>query len=151
MSQDSCHLCRRNDRFARIVRVIPFVALFAIGCGTREAESAVQPTVANLRSVRNAYFDARQALDRPPNSKEELVPYLKKFGDPAELLRSPDDGEDFVIVFGTDPMAPESYVWAYERSGRGGSRWMIRDRHIQRMANETLAKLPFPPGHKPGF
>ena len=99
--------------------MMSFVALFAIGCGAREDLSTVPPTVENLRFVRDSYFDARQALDRPPRSKEELVPYLKKFGDPAQLLRSPDDGEEFVIVYGIDPLAMESIdqVWAYERHG----------------------------------
>ena len=133
--------------------MMSFVALFAVGCGTGENLSTVPPTVENLRKVRDGYFEARRVLDRPPRSKEELIPSLKKFGEPDQLLRSPDDGEEFVIVYGTDPMAPDSmaYVWAYERFGSGGSRWVIRDRHIQRVANGKLSTLPFPPGHKPGF
>jgi hypothetical protein len=133
--------------------MMTFVASFAFGCGTRENQTALPPVIENLRAVRDGYFEARRALDRPPRSKEELVPYLKKFGDPSQLLRSPDDGEEFVIVYGTDPLATDSltYVWAYERFGSGGSRWIIRERHVQRVPNEKLATFPFPPGHKPAF
>jgi hypothetical protein len=153
MSPDSSHPRDRRCRFRRVACLLPFVALFAVGCTSGEVQSTIPPSVENLRSVRDGYFEARRALERPPRSKEELVPYLKKFGDPAQLLRSPDDGEDFVIVYGTDPMAAESmsYVWAYERHGKDGSRWIIRNRHVQRIANDKLAKLPFPPGHKSGI
>ena len=44
-----------------------------------------------------------------------------------------------------------SNVWGYERRGKDGSRWILRDRHVQRIANERIRKLPFPPGHKPAY
>jgi hypothetical protein len=130
------------------------MALSAFGCGgPREATSVTPAVVENLHAVRNSYFEAKASLGRPPRSKDELVPYLKKFGDPESRLRSPDDSHEFVIVYGVDPLSMDSIdqVWVYERMGTGGARWFIRGRTVQHLPNEKLAKLKFPPGHNPGF
>jgi hypothetical protein len=130
------------------------MTLSAFGCGgPAQTTSATPAVVENLHAVRNSYFEAKANLERPPRAKDELVRFLKKFGDPASLLRSPDDGEEFVIVYGIDPLAVESIdqVWAYERHGTGGGRWLVRGRSVQRLPNDKFAKLKFPPGHNPGF
>jgi hypothetical protein len=134
--------------------VVTFLAISAFGCGSPgEVKSEVPPTVENLRAVREGYFGAKAALDRPPRSKEELVRFLTKLGDPTPKLHSPDDGAEYVIVYGIDPLAMDSIaqVWAYERHGKDGMRWFIRGRSIQRMTNDNFAKLTFPTGHKPEF
>jgi hypothetical protein len=143
---------RRRGRRA-LVGLLSLMAVSAAGCSQGVVTSAIPPTVESLRAVRDSYFGARRALNRPPRSKEELLPHLKKYGDPADLLRSPDDGEEFVIVYGTEPLANDSInnVWAYERHGKGGGRWSIRGRNVQRIANDEFIKASFPPNHKPAF
>jgi hypothetical protein len=134
--------------------VLALVPVAGSGCGApSQVISEVPATNVNLRAVRDAYFEASKLLGRPPASKEELIPFLKKLGDPAQLLRSPDDGEDFVIVFGIDPMSTDNLpcVWVYERHGKDGRRWFLRDRRPERLIEDNFRKLPFPAGHKPAF
>jgi hypothetical protein len=76
-----------------------------------------------------AYIDATEKLGHPPKNVEELKPYLKEFGNPEELLISPNDGEPYVVVWGVDTSrgGPTEYqgMWqiiAYEKKGTGGKR-----------------------------
>jgi hypothetical protein len=151
MSPNSDHPSSRVTRLIAFVCLLPVLTLGCMPQG--EVTSVTQPTVVNLRAVRDSYFEAIKSLKHPARSKEELTPFLQKFGDPAEKLRSPDDGEEYVIVYGIEPMAPDSinHVWAYERHGKNGSRWCIRGRNVQRMTSDSFAKATFPPGHKPSF
>jgi hypothetical protein len=133
------------------------LSLFAAcmgGC-SRQAEvtSTVPPAVQHLGAVRDGFFEARRALDRPPRSKDEIVKYVEKFGDPAQMFRSPDDGEDFVVIYGIDPLAMDAMncIWAYERHGNGSGRYVLRGRHVRRITDDEFRKQTFPPGHKPGL
>src|SRR5688500_1657546 len=72
------------------------------GCGSRPTVQAVPESHQNLRNISFAYAQATDSLGRGPLNKEELKPFLKKMGDPAEILRSPVDGQEFVIHWGLD-------------------------------------------------
>ncbi len=141
-------------RYLRLKPALFLVAVSMVGCSRQETVTAVTPPVIeNLRAVRDGFFEARRVLDRPPRSKDEIVQYVKKYGDPAQLFRSPDDGEELVVIYGTDPLSLESVanIWAYERRGKNGGRHFIRGKNIQRLGDDEFKKQTFPPGHKPAF
>jgi hypothetical protein len=121
----------------------------AAGCGTTEREA---PTgYQNLVSVGKAYLAATDTLERPPANLNDLKPFLEKQGDPATLLRSPEDGEDYVIIWGVDYRAAKGPppVIAYEKTGREGKRNVLQGRNVSRVSDDDFRKLPFPAGHKP--
>src|ERR1700733_12499030 len=125
----------------RIGRVFVLAAICLTGCGGEQQKVVVSsPVEGNLHAIREAYFKAARELGRPPRSKEELVGALKNLGDPVTLLRSPDDGNEFVIVYGTDPLGPDSIgnIWAYEKIGKDGFRWIMRGRSTRRISDESF-------------
>ncbi len=113
----------------------------------------VQPAdMANIKKIASAYLKATDKLGRPPKEKKELVPYLKDEGDLEALFQSPNDGQPFVIIWGTNPRAGLDVspgVIAYEKVGRGGKRFVFTAMGVMQMADEDFAKANFPKGHKP--
>jgi hypothetical protein len=90
-------------------------------------------------TVGQAYRDASAALKRGPKGIDELKPYLKKYGDPEQLLVSPNDGQPYHIVWGVTPSRPSQNAQKqrfllYEQSGKGGKRYaldfMLRPHHL---------------------
>jgi hypothetical protein len=134
------------------------VLLSPVGCGS--AEPKVIPLTKsedNLKFVALAYKDAFTRLGRPPKNEVELKPFLKDFGDPDELLVSPNDGQPYVVVWGVDPNqgGPTQYqgMWpiiAYEQKGTGGKRAVtdIRGRPLT-VPDEDFPELTFVGRHKP--
>lgn len=131
--------------------------LAAWGCGSGEpTPKEVPPAYQNLKSISSAYLQATNSLKRPPKNLDELMPFLKKQGDPATLLRSPDDGEEYVIVWGVDYRTPPSKanslpVLAYEKVGKHGKRQVLQMRNIVQLTDEELKNAPLPLGHKLPF
>jgi hypothetical protein len=141
-------------------RLLLGLCLLLLGGGCSKSVEVVPLTAAEkaLTTVAMAYMDAHQGLGRGPKDADELKPYLKTFGDPEQLLISPNDGEAFVIVWGADPGrgGPDEIgmfpILAYERKGRGGRCAVtdIRGRPLT-VAASDLAKLTFVRGHKPAL
>lgn len=110
----------------------------------------------NLKFIAMAYTDATDEKSKPPKDAEELKPFLKTFGDPAELLVSPNDKLPYVVVWGARPTGgPTEYkgmfpILAYEAKGSGGRRAVtdIRARPMT-VSNDDFAKLTFIGRHKP--
>jgi hypothetical protein len=127
------------------------------GCKSKVDVVSLSQSEQNLTHIALAYKDAHTKLDRPPKNVEELKPLLKDFGNPEELLVSPNDGQPYVIVWGADPTrgGPTEYkgmfpILAYEQKGSGGRRAVtdIRGRPMT-VPEEDFAKLTFVRGHKP--
>jgi hypothetical protein len=111
-------------------------------------------------------------LNRPPQSKDELLPDIKLVlstsvdpdnpemtsettMNPADVLRSANDGEEFVIHWGVDVRemnlaGPRSQlpVLAYEKRGKDGKRLILQIRFVREVMDEQFADLPFPTGVK---
>ncbi len=125
------------------VRLIAFtLAAYSAGCGGNPRVSAVPEEKANLSSVGRAYHAATEKLGRPPASEEQLMPFLRELGDPAQLLRSPRDCEPYVIVYGFDirksfDMPPP--IWAHEKRGVDGNRYVITVMGVNLMTDEEFA------------
>ncbi len=109
----------------------------------------------NLMKIGTAYVRFNEQYRRGPSSAEELLPFLKEVGDPAELLRSPDDHEPYVVCWGVDLRtpptgSPEFSVLAYEQRGSGGQRFvMSTSRWVGRKSDAEFRKLAFPSGFQP--
>jgi hypothetical protein len=130
------------------------------GCGGGGAQPYVVPlsdSEKRLRDIVLGYMEAHEKLGRGPKGPEELKPHLTQFGNPDELLVSPDDGQPYVIVWGVDPSrgGPTEYqgMWqiiAYEKKGAGGKRAVvdIRGRPLT-VPDGEFSQLKFAGRHRP--
>jgi hypothetical protein len=117
-------------RQMRAILAACLAALFATGCnsGTRPAQLSEQEQA--IVNVGLAYRDASVALKRGPANEEELKPYLKKYGDPNQLVVSPGDGQPYQITWGLMPSRPtrnavSQRFLVYEKTGKRGKRYAV--------------------------
>jgi hypothetical protein len=138
---------------------IGVVSFCAVGCGgsseTREVK--LDPSLERLKVISRAYIEATRELEHPPQNVAELTPYLKGREDPATILQSPNDGQQFTILWGVNiytlpPLETTSpnifVVLAYEKQGMDGKRWVAGFRRVRQMTDEEFKEMPFPPGYK---
>jgi hypothetical protein len=128
------------------------------GCGSSDPKIIVlTKPEQHLTWIAMAYREAYDRLGRGPKNADELKPYLKEFGDPEELLISPNDRQPYVVVWNVNPNqgGPTLYegMWqiiAYELKGSGGKRAVtdIRGRPMT-VPDEDFSKLTFVGRHKP--
>jgi hypothetical protein len=132
--------------------------LCALGCGSSAThELRPEPSLERLKIISRAYIEATRDLEHPPQNVGELMPYLKGGEDPATILRSPNDGQEYTILWGVDIQAvppveatsPKAFmVLAYEKQGTDGKRWVAGFRKVRQLTDEEFKEMPFPPGHK---
>src|SRR5262249_53521491 len=144
-----CRCCRR-------VLILGLVWIAAAwGCRMAAPEEKEVPAAhQNLRFISAAYFRATIKLDRPPRTLEELRPFLKEQTESADVLRSPNDGENYVILWGVDVRKPPAEgkgtpIWAYEQRGKDGTRYVLRGKNVAQLTDEEFQRADFPRGHKP--
>jgi hypothetical protein len=127
------------------------------GCGTSAPVILPQTDAEkNLTSIVLAYLDATEELHHNPKNAEEIKPFLKRFGDPNQILISPTDGEPYVVVWGASlnggptPYKQMFPIMAYEKKGSGGKRAIadVRGRTLT-VPNEDFPQLKFVGGHQP--
>ena len=148
----------RQVRSIRIWCVL-FVCLSPVGCGKKgPSTEPLTPTEENLETIGEAYTRATIRLNRPPENLNDLLPSLREGrGKPDELLRSPNDGENFEIVWGVElrmlkAKGNDIPVIAYEKKGKGGKRHVLRGRSGLLVLTETeLRSAKFPEGYKLSF
>ena len=70
--------------------------------------------------------------------------------DPSKYVRSPRDGEEFIVVWGLDlSRTSGDTVVAYERKGVDGKRMVVTaDSNIREVTGDELRQLKFPKDHK---
>jgi hypothetical protein len=133
--------------------LVPFLTL-PCGCGSSVANKSgpAYPSDANLATIGRLYARAERKLGRPPNKPDELKPFLAAGDDIDQMLVSPNDGQPYVVVWGTKlASAPDQYVIiAYERAGSKGLRVVLCPSGTRTLADADFAKSTFPPGHTPG-
>ncbi len=134
-----------------------FVLLFGppilAGCSQKEVKQQRDPTEERLYKIGNAYLQSITRLGRAPTNIEEMKPELGGAVS-TDLLRSPNDGEEFVILWGVDyatlpSQGSDPYtVGAYEKTGVNGQRYVLRfPMGVLRMTDERLKKANFPRGY----
>jgi hypothetical protein len=134
-----------------------FMLAFVLsGCSTATTGKIPEINKAqeHLQAIADAYVTVADGRGRPPQSASDLTPVLKQRGDPASFLKSPNDGEPYVIIWGlnldehlgTHPLP----LFAYERKGANGKRYVVNtDKVIMVMTDDQFAKASFPKGHQP--
>jgi hypothetical protein len=140
------------------VRLGPWRSFFALlllaGCSGKPADYQRAPAEDRLYRIGKAYVQASHRLGRAPNSFEEIKANVE--GDAGDdLLRSPRDGDKFVILWGVDyvklpPGRDDPFtVGGYEKRGADGARYVLRfPLSVVKMSDEEFKKAVFPPGHK---
>jgi hypothetical protein len=152
---------------SRIVRLSAGFFLFAVsafmsGCGS--GTTIVEPTIPpsesqrRLNAIGDAYLRSTMRLNRSPKSVQEITQGLKDQGlKPEDVLKSPDDGQPFEIVWGTDLRGMKATgsdvpIIAFERTGKDGKRHVLRGRsEIVLMSESEIRSGKFPDGYQPPF
>jgi hypothetical protein len=136
-----------------------FALLLVSGCSGPHLGAAPNPTQSRLLKIGEAYRRATYRLGHPPANFEELKPSLLDAKD--EELRSPNDGEHFVIIYGVDydklpvPADKKSAIGAYEKKGAGDKRYVLRISPrpfalaTDLLSDEQWKHAVFPPGYTP--
>jgi hypothetical protein len=130
------------------------LAMLALAGCARDESRPYAAAEERLLKIGKAYLKAAYDGHTPKNF-EGIKPYLE--GDATEdYLRSPGDGEPFVIMWGIDyhtlpPGKGDPFtVAAYEKKGVNGKRYVLRfPLRVESMTDEQLRKAVFPPGHAP--
>ncbi len=132
------------------------VSLSLPGCGGATQQPREAPlSYQHLKAIQRAYLLALRELQRPPENAKEILPYLHFEGDggPQALLRSPDDGEEYKIFWGIDPLQPRQGddklpILAHEQRGKDGMRYVMDAVGVYRKTDEEFAQLPMPAGNR---
>ena len=134
--------------------ILALASVAISGCGSSGgSEEKLTPAEDRLVNIGQAYANARNNLGRPPKNLEEIRSYFE--ASPDDVTRSPNDGEEFVILWGTDSNVPpqlqsSGIVAAYEKNGTGGKRnVLLFPLRVIAMTDEELAKCSFAQGYKP--
>jgi hypothetical protein len=104
--------------------------MLVIGCSSATNRGELSKEEQAIVNVALAYQDASNALQRGPASEQELKPYLKKYGDPDQLLVSPNDGQHYQFTWGIIPARPTKNAvgkrfLVYEKTGKDGKRYAV--------------------------
>ena len=149
-----------NSQFVKrlFAFALALVCWCAAGCGnsTNTGEDAPPPTECQKRliAIGKAYVGASAKNNKPPANVGELLPFLKEAGKPDELLKSPNDGQNFEIVYGCKILAIKETgsdvpIVAFERTGKNGERNVLRgNRETLLMSKSELKSGKFPDGYK---
>jgi hypothetical protein len=120
----------------------------AVGCNSGVTTPPMKESTRNLKVIDIAYKKAMKENGKPPQSLAEIMPFLKEEGEPADFLRSPEDGQEYVIHWGMDPNVNPFQVLAYEKEGKNGKRYVLWGKAVFFMRDEEFKEAPFPPGYK---
>jgi hypothetical protein len=130
------------------------VATF-VGCSKEvRVEAKLDATHERLMRIGSAYVQFNTKNKRPPKSAEDIKPLLRAYGNFEELLRSPRDGEPYVICWGVDLLVPPKWakttpVLACEQRGAQGKRYVLTTlRSVEQLSDEQFNQASFPPGHQ---
>jgi hypothetical protein len=129
-------------RFVLFTTVTFFLVALA-GCGQRVHVGESIPGREHLLALGGAYSKAAQSLGHAPQDLDEILPFMPtKSADKASVLRSPDDGEEYVVYWGTDPVAVGyTPLIAHEKQGRSGKRYVLLGRFVEHMSQDQFDKL----------
>lgn len=122
------------------------------GCSSKPLKRE-EPGAVNLRKISQAYDVADLKIGHPPRSVDELKRCFKEIGetgDPDQILRSPRDGELYVIRYGA-PLDSDArdIILAYEKNGAEGKRYVLTQaRRVQVVTDGQFATAKFAASRK---
>jgi hypothetical protein len=133
------------------IKVLLLLSIFGfIGCGGEKIEPlTTDPTVIALDKIGSAYIRGTP----PPKTKADLLAIFKLSSFPKDLLISPSDGQEFIIVYdvelkGLKVSGAQLPVVAFEKSGKDGKRYVLRGMNtIVQLTDDQLKSSVFPAGY----
>jgi hypothetical protein len=135
----------------RLLVLVPACCL--LGCGPSGARpDPSDATRQNLEAIGNAYLRSTTQHNHPPTGREELAEAIRLSGQSEDVLRSPNDGEEFVLVWNVELRRLKAYgnsvpILAYEKQGKNGRRYVLRGRaDVVLLSDSQLRASVFPPG-----
>ena len=143
---------RRNSVPRRSANAGCIVALVScsmfVGCA-KSPTPIVESDMNNLLLLTQAIRDYADQTQSAPKSQEDLLPFLKKLGDPEKLLVSPRDGLPYVIHWGidpsnigpVDPLQPLGPLLAHEQTGKDGQRMAATIHGVMPISDEQFASF----------
>jgi hypothetical protein len=157
----SCRAIAYNARFASwecssmyrsSVRILLLLGALALGGCRGQVDRPPDPAEARLLQIGRAYTQACYRLNRAPKNFEEIKPNI--CGEiPPDLLRSPNDGQDFVIMWGVNynelpPAGNDPFIIAaYEQTSTSGKRFVLRyPFSVVQLTDAEFQQAVFPPG-----
>jgi len=160
LSKRSTGRCTRPGKWI-VLPVLVILTSALVGCsspitsdpGTFEVDPAQQ----QIQQIGTVYLNATVRLNRPPQKRDELLADLKPLGPPDKTLRSKNDGEEFVIVWGVElrelkATGKDVPIVAFEKKGKNGKRYVLRGYNtVLQMDDSDLRDATFPPGYKLPF
>ena len=128
---------------------ILFIVMLA-GCGSGDKPSTIttDPTIIALDKLGGAYIRGT------PKTKAELLSIFKSCNHPKELLISPSDGQEFIIVYsvelkGLKVTGAQLPIVAFEKTGKDGKRYALRGMNtVVQLTEAELKSSVFPEGYK---
>ena len=123
---------------------LPRAAILLVLAGCSSSPAVKPDETQNLRKIQTAYDAAARQLGRPPANLDELRPHLASLGDADAILRSPRDGQPYVIVWGVDPRQARTMpppLVAYEKAGANGKHYALTVMGVVPMSDAELANV----------
>jgi hypothetical protein len=143
----------RSDVAAGLMLVGAMITPALSGCSSKTPPKREDTAAINLRKIVQGYDLAEDRLHRGPRDEEELKRYLAQTDmtiDPEQVMRSPRDGQPYIVIYGArlDPYGRD--ILAYEQEGADGSRYVITlSRDVRLLTADEFARANFAKGHKP--
>jgi hypothetical protein len=134
-----------HRRIAHSLVMISFVLLTSLPTGCAEKPKFQENKAADhLRKIATAFTMGPYAGGIPKNAAElkALLKQLSPKEDPDELLRSPNDGEPYEIMWGAnfDRQTDINAIFAHEKKGVDGKRFVINvARIVSQMTDAEFA------------
>lgn len=134
----------------KIKTILLFLVFTIVGCGGEKIEPiTTDATVIALDKIGSAYIRGTP----PIKDKAELLAIFKLCSHPKELLISPNDGQEFIIVYqvqlrGLKVTGDKLPVVAFEKTGKNGKRYVLRGMNtIVQLTDDQLKSSVFPEGY----
>ena len=128
--------------------ILPIVMLAGCGSGDKPSTITTDPTIIALDKLGGAYIRGT------PKTKAELLSIFKSCNHPKELLISPSDGQEFIIVYsvelkGLKVTGAQLPIVAFEKTGKDGKRYALRGMNtVVQLTEAELKSSVFPEGYK---
>lgn len=129
------------------------LVFFAVG-GCSKPPKPADPVATNLYLIAQAYDLHIADRHRPPQDEADLAKTLKTIDetrDPSEVLRSPRDGQPYVIVYGA-PLDSSALdvVLAHEKDGAEGKRYVLTQAgYVKVLSDAEFTAAPMAKSTKP--
>ncbi len=140
------------------LRFLPGLILLGLAClvipvsGCSEKPKVQENKAADhLRKIGQA-FDMAQYKGGTPKNADDIKPFLKQLSpqeEPDEMLRSPNDGEPYEIMWGVnlEKQTDIGAIFAHEKKGSNGKRYVITvARLVLQMSDAEFAGATFARG-----